>query len=427
MSKFSTRDKLCIKPRQLYGKIIIVILILLFSINHFLINAQSNPCGDFYRFACSDNNQGRNDGTGNVRETEQLQRQLNSIIQTEVNSNFNQPFDQLLARDLNLQETIAASVGCSRDFIDSCSDYPKAIEQIKQYALTINTGAYSQETEPSESVISFMRFSALQTDPRVATLLQNTERNIEQRLVPLQRRNQIQDTLFPQIRASIAKVIQRLPDSPQRQQILQRLNQTTLSLQHCDGRENILEPNARYNTSTKQIELCFSDLFRSNSLFSVIGTLAHEIAHSFDPDSDLGTQSLFSGLTQCLSHSRNFGIPAGHAAMDEAFCDWMSTEVIADFTQTTGHPLNRSAEQLSLGLANRFPYCEFASGLPTRSLDRSHPLGRDRINNMMAHPVLRQRMGCTNSPQQSYCSINGLPPGAQAPPAINLERNGVAQ
>jgi hypothetical protein len=104
----------------------------------------------------------------------------------------------------------------------------------------------------------------------------------------------------------------------------------------------------------------------------------------------------------------------------------MANEVTAELMQTSGHALDRNNSEVALGIANQFPFCEFSNYYePRQQQGVTHPRARDRFELGASHPVIRQRMGCTNNPQQTYCPLNGLSPNSENPPPLGP--NGVAQ
>ncbi len=397
-------------------------------IHIWLVSAENDPCGDFYKFACTEKNQGKNDGTGSVRETDQLERQLLTAMQTEV-PQVERAFDELLARRPDLQQKISDDAGCWFNRTTKCESYNAGVAEIRghfagQFSSTNGLENFFKQALP------FSTYSFFWNDLEIINMMNTAQSRVDQRLVPIERRNYVRDTLFPQVRAAMDKVLQGLPDGPQKQKIRERLQRVTIVTEDCELA--LLDPNAYYDPSRGtdgEVMMCLSMLYRTDSLFSAVFLLSHELAHSIDPCNN--PSEAFSGVTQCLSRHRSLGVrnrassAPGGTPMCEAVCDWMAAEVTAELIQTPGHALNRNNSEVALGIANRFPVCEFSPLYEPRQEGAAHPRIRDRIEFGASQPMIRQRIGCTNHSQQTYCPLNGLPPNSENPPPLGP--NGVAQ
>ncbi len=404
-----------------------VVLLLVFVYQ--TLATSNDPCGSFYNYACRENNQGRDDDTGHVAKRKELREKVSEAVATEMPS-FEEGFNAIIARRSDLRENVFREAHCPNEQTTPCDSYNFVMQEMSQYCKTkiLNRYAMGPESHRKKKFISISAYNLFETDEEIQSLITTTANRIDQNLVPVEQRNFVKNTVFPDIRETMKSILQDLPESPQKQEILRRLDTVKINTPNCRISTSILDLHAAYEPVNYSISMCLSMLFHNDSLFSITYVLAHELAHSIDPvNSDIRTHETFSGLTQCLSRPRNMDIARNQVAMGEAFSDWMANEVMARMTQRNGHPLNRNTNEMALGLANAFPFCEFSNHHDQVRTEPGarHPIERDRIELITTQPKLRDRMGCTNTAQQTYCPLNGLPENSENPPP--LEGSGVAQ
>jgi hypothetical protein len=268
---------------------------------------------------------------------------------------------------------------------------------------------------------------SLGSEPVFANIIEASRHRLDLQFASLNRRNTISQTLFPEVQNSVIRLLQQFPDSPERQAAIQKVRGINMSISHCSSRDGILSPNAFYNQERNHITLCNSLLFRTDSLFSIALVLGHEIAHSIDPCNPRhGVGRLFDGISRCLARPR-----AGHMnpecsstyQLGELFCDWMGSHVLADLQATSSSFSGINSDQFALGMANTLPFCEYTSPNELRSQRVDYPIMRDRLNTIVTHPGIRQRMGCANNGQLAYCPPQGVGPEGNAPPSTSPTRS----
>ena len=379
---------------------------------------QTNPCGDFYTFACAREQQGRFDGTGTLTSV-RGRVQLVEVAIAEERSRFESDFAQLVGQNPSLKKKLLKKFNCQPG--DECES--GVLAEIRDYAFLDVERAYSLTPAIPNLTLSLGHLRELTTDDRIQNLVTQTAERVDLKIVPTARRDQIRNTIFPEVKAAMIEIVEGLPAGPQRTRALEKLRQVNVDVRHCSlGRSTIFSSNAYYEANT--VHVCMSLLMATNSQYSLYSLIAHELAHSIDPvTSDVGTADLFSPLTQCLSRPRSIGTADGSIPMSETFSDWMGYEVVSRYVQRLGHPLNRNKTELAIGMANAHPFCSSASPNRLRTSD-THPPGRDRIEMVAAQPALRQRLDCQRNSQLAYCPIQGLGPQQIVTPT--LQDSGVA-
>lgn len=105
----------------------------------------------------------------------------------------------------------------------------------------------------------------------------------EQSLVPPAKRQEVQ-RLFEQVKSSYSGIINRLQVSPEiRRRMMDRLRSMKLEISGCQNADlHFARPNASYFRERNAIVYCPSLLLATDSLFTLMGTLAHEIGHAFE-------------------------------------------------------------------------------------------------------------------------------------------------
>jgi hypothetical protein len=390
----------------------------LFYCLNILVAATINPCGDFYTFACTQAQQGRNDGTGSLLSTSQRRRLLEEAILQE-RAQFDLDFDQQMQRDPKLKAKILATLQCEQG--SPCEE--PTLQEVQTYLYMDVTRAYSMLPSFAGLYAPLDLLKEATENSALRSLISQTTERVDQRIVPESRRNYVREVIFPEVRNHMISIVETLPAGPQRTRALARLREVEVDVRHCSvGRETIFVSNAYYDNKTVQV--CMSFLLATDSMYALYSIIAHELAHSIDPvTSKVGTAELFAPLTRCLSRPRSIGMSPNTDPMSEAFCDWMGYEVVARLVQQSGHSLNRDRKDLAVGMANANPFCSSASPNRLRTND-THPPGRDRIEMVAAQPALRQRLGCNNNSQLNYCPLQGLDERLQIPPTS--EQNGIA-
>lgn len=382
-------------------------------------NGQSDACRDFYTFACTQGAQGRNDGTGSLTPVPGRVQLVERMISGE-RSRFQTDFNELVNRDVKLKSKLLARFDCRPG--DPCE--AQVLADVRNYLFLDVSRAYSLTPAMTGFTLPFDRLRELTSNTQLKSLVTRTAERVDEKLVPPERREQVLNTIFPEVKSAMIEIVERLPVGPQRTRALEKLRQVTVDVRHCSvGRETIFSSNAYYEANT--VHVCMSLLVATNSMYSLYSLIAHELAHSIDPiTSDVGTTDLFAPLTRCLSRPRAIGTPYGSIPMSETFCDWMGYEVVSRYVQRPSHPLNRNGSDLAVGLANAHPFCSSATPNRLRTSD-THPPGRDRIEMVAAQPALRQRLGCQNNSQLVYCPLQGIDERQNAPPTV--DESGVAR
>jgi hypothetical protein len=407
------------------------------------LSSASGPCGDFFSYACMQGNQGRDDGTGTVRSTTQLQGVIADAVTAE-QARFTAWFGQRISTNAEWRSRIYLAAGCQPGGTPStCPNFFLAISQVAAwvYRREVNssfgvsrTGAFAftdgidQQVHNTPIVLPLNELQFFRENSLVTSFIDESIQRLDGQLVPTERRNFVRDTAFPEVRNGLLEVIRQLPESPQREAMIARVNAVTVQTEYCSGeRHDILQSNAYYNLQNNSLNICLNYLFRSTSLFSLYRVLAHEIAHSIDPCKDI-SGNVFQPLVNCLHRPAGGGTPRGcsgqRGQIGEMFCDWMAGEVFARIQRTNPNFANLSSHQFGLGMANSRPACEYSHFSNPRDPSRSHPRSQERLNTLVSNPTIRARMGCSNTnPQLTYCPITGIADEDRAPPSIDDTRS----
>jgi hypothetical protein len=259
--------------------------------------------------------------------------------------------------------------------------------------------------------VSFEGFQVLD-DPRIQALIQKTDDSIYAKAAPQYQRDYIKKTLFPKIKDSMKNVLQSLPEGPDKERILAKIDQVEVEAEDCDI--GILVPNAYYDQS--RVKYCYSLMYANSNLYTEIFTLAHELAHSIDPCTEPSMTGAFGLLTACLRKRSSVEARVdGYAVtsvtcqnkggqvdqIQEAFADWFAAEVLSDVSGKLTLAMKRSdGTVFGNGISNVFrPLCNGRTDFTT------HPHDEDRIGLIVTQPNIRKRMGCAEVSPKTYCTF----------------------
>lgn len=407
------------------------------------INATSDPCGDFYNYSCTQQNQGLYDGTGpgndnrrvdrqlpRVQSRDQMEERLLSVFTIE-ERNINQNVDALLRYHPGVMFLLAETVGCNPLDLALCPNYPLAVQALKNHIYAEVSFGFGQSLTPSNEqtlALPVALFADILDNVNIRGLVRNSLARVDTALVPLERQNRIQTDLAARAKNSVLEVLRRLPDSPTRQRMIERIQSTQIITEYCNsGRQDILRTNAQaYNSQPPRVNVCLNMLLRTNSDFAILQVLGHELGHI--AHTTPGANLILEPLTSCLSRPESTGAPRNSDIMNETFCDWLGAESLALIRNDPTGPLAQHQHSLfANGLANTFPLCEtFIEREHTTSA--SHPPGPARFNLIASQPQLRTAMGCSgDGAPQSYCAINGRISPEAAPPATETAEGDIVR
>lgn len=168
----------------------------------------------------------------------------------------------------------------------------------------------------------------------------------------------------------------------------------------------------RTNDGQLRIRIGGALLFTVNSKFNLAFTLAHELAHSFDPcelkynNVDI---SAYHGLAECFGTPlvEQSGECKSHGRVSEIFSDWVATHIVADLLNESTEKYTISQTKGALMNAVRDlcvedePYDEDTTSKDRNDLETSdefaasHPTSSYRVNHIFAqHPQIRKLLGC---------------------------------
>lgn len=213
-----------------------------------------------------------------------------------------------------------------------------------------------------------------------------------------------------------------------------------------------LKPNALYNWKTNKLSLCKGNSLFSSSAFTLINSIAHEIAHSIDPcfiNADYPSRNSFlmpvnvtalkysdplnsetslaenpfSEIIKCLRTEESVSARKSKSAkatgknyfafchyprdvtdqIQEAFADYTASEIVASYFA----PKAITEKEFRNGISNLYRSPQACN----KNYSDDHPSTPDRINRIyMAHPVIRERMGCPpHTINARYCGNEDWP------------------
>jgi hypothetical protein len=270
----------------------------------------------------------------------------------------------------------------------------------------------------------------LTTDPSISDLIVKNKQAIQDVIAAAQKYqgDYIKNYLVPQIKASIKKVIDRLPPGPQKEKMKTKIDSITPFTGFCiDGIQN---PQALYSRKTNQLMYCMATMFKSSSLFVEVQHIAHEMGHAVSPCNMQDGDSAWAPLITCLRTPASINARTKNGASgtkcdfanedqtDEAFADWMGSEVLADLSGTLTLAMkNLSPQKFTNGLTNIYkPFC---NGLQNKQ-QTAHPRDRDRLELITANPKIQARMGCRPTPVKTYCDVSGAISTGETPNDLDL-------
>ncbi len=128
-------------------------------------------------------------------------------------------------------------------------------------------------------------------------VLDESERRIQSQLAPTYQK--IESEIFPDVMALVVQKIKKMNLDPEKKQaILQRVSSITFNSTSLCNKEHdeqvkdlkkygllqaITSRNASYNPGYHNFRVCSGWLLEQPSLFDIVGTIAHEVTHAFDP------------------------------------------------------------------------------------------------------------------------------------------------
>lgn len=247
---------------------------------------------------------------------------------------------------------------------------------------------------------------------------------------PSWRINYIKKHLFKKIQDSIVKILRRLPNDQEQKKMEKRISSVKLKMEICST--DLKQASASYDPKSRSVEYCLNNLVTSNSIFSEIRRIAHEMAHDIDPEQVI--QPHFDKLIVCLrsKDSIEAKVRPGPDKMDqinESLADWMAAEVVADLTQSLSLSLKKmNAYNYRNGVASIFKdYCpEVPEELMKLAQEKGklevikktfldedddndeHPILSKRYELLLSQPDIRRRMSCDpKTAPQKYCDFGG--------------------
>jgi hypothetical protein len=258
---------------------------------------------------------------------------------------------------------------------------------------------------------------------KIRNIVDKASESIYAKVAPDFQRAYLKNTLFPDIKVSALKVLARLPDGPEKTAMINKIKSTSFVVQDCDL--GLLEANAFYDKGA--VNYCYSMMYITQSAYSEVSVIAHELGHSVDPCVMPKEAKVWRNLASCLRRPSSIGAKIlgkpslstscspnyeDRDQLGESFADWFSAEILNDVTKhMTLAVRNSSAQVFGNGISNVMrPVCSQYTSAEDQeyyanTIDE-HPNDKDRIELLLAQPGIRARMGCSPKGKKIYCDID---------------------
>jgi len=263
--------------------------------------AKDHPlCDDIIRFACSPGEQ--KDGTGSVKSEKQIrdenfkllkkyeaesEKRVKEALKTSkdpafrdvaksvlgmthadyCNSQVQEDIDQC---NKELEEGITTQI--QKEVLGSKFEYPGEIRKISKQDLV-----FLRKNEAFAGIVKELKKEAQEeSDAKVRGIKKEISKK------------------FPDVQKLIVEKINSMPiDEDHKKFLIKRINMASFDEKDCDDDDDdsdkkpslskLLLPNAHYNQVTQKFRFCNAFLERTDSMFSIIGVMIHEITHALGP------------------------------------------------------------------------------------------------------------------------------------------------
>ncbi len=260
--------------------------------------------------------------------------------------------------------------------------------------------------------------------------------------------------MLESIRTLMIQRVQRMPiSSADRAALVARLRAVKYDSSGCRGRDargyrGMVSENASFNHRTNTIQVCPGLFLNETSAYALGFTIAHELAHSIDPGSNVElaffyrrqtrrqfeAENPFAAVVSCLRSPRGanarilstgsdsnqryrassapiadsvYRSEAKHAdQITEAFADWMALEVVPEYIHRR-FPRQSNSD-------HRRGYVNLYKSMCNGTDDGTHNDNFDRFSIGMANPTIRRAMGCKGPGPRRYCDAQSAQPAARS-------------
>jgi hypothetical protein len=249
---------------------------------------------------------------------------------------------------------------------------------------------------------------------------------LSDRLTLKKEKDRVED-IFPKVkRILIQKINFLVKDRARAKQMTDKIEQIKLAGTSCANltrdpvSAQLSQTGTTYDQFTGSFTYCNGMLLQSNSVFAMVFTIAHELAHSIDPcmldgyngaSEDHESSYPVNGLIGCLRSKEsvyarkldttNF---CNHDQITESVADWFAAEALPEYISKFYPKL--SSTQKATGYSNALREVCVLSKIYRHNVQLDeHPLAEDRINRiLMANPSIRTQLGCAPvQPGLVYC------------------------
>lgn len=422
---------------------------------------EKNVCQDLYRLTCSPGI--IDDGTGkssNATNTNDQSKRLESKAFEIAKEKFRETLSDsqnnyfrkvaLSATGLSLHPSCKQSE--SKELSKNCLEMlASGVADIfaRQQTKTFVSSAFNQISDDPIEDITFLTDSALfkkvQTEVLASIKIEMKERQVEEKIqkVFLRVKNQLANKIESQV--TNQKLKQALIEKIQAVQFIG--TDCSKDFGASEKIPGLFISNAFYDVVKNSFKYCLGTTVQNDSEFQMVFMIAHELAHGISPcgitkgpsdftfkysnptDRKKSEQEFpfYSSVLSCLRDKRSIQAEFKEAneesletskepvfcnndQIDEAFADWMATELIPEYIEN--HHPKLSQEQKILGYSNvARGDCVIQDALEIYKSQNSkkfdvHPDMRSRVNNiLLSHPKVREQMGCNKLGEDKiYCT-----------------------
>jgi hypothetical protein len=387
----------------------------------------ADRCDGMFKESCS-SSQSAPDGTGLLGSpSSKIDRKK---LYNETIKKLRGEFENLMSSDPELKRQFSAATFFDKEDCATEKCIPPTEAQKMDVAFKYVTQTFdSLNPEPSSSDEEYMDASFSRQDlemlenKKIRKIVDNANEAIYAKVAPEFQRTYLKNNLFPQIKTSALKILARLPDGPEKTAMIRKIKSTSFVMNDCG--DGLLDANAYYDKGA--VNYCFSIMYITQSAYSEISVIAHELGHSVDPCIMPKEATVWRNLASCLRRPSSIGAKIlGQASLStscspnyedrdqlgESFADWFSAEILNDVTKHLNLAMkNSSAQVFGNGISNVMrPLCSQATSSGDQeyyaNTPDEHPDDKDRLELLLAQPGIRARMGCAPNGKKIYCDID---------------------
>lgn len=294
---------------------------------------------------------------------------------------------------------------------DLAKAFPREETRSRCTTELVIAGIFNQQHENSDyftnncPVSSMENLNEVVNNSHISALEESAESNILKDMQGKGIFNEVENFVFPRVKAIFQeKIVGSIQDPQRRARAQEVLDRIVFDYEACNESYGLGKGQAKIELGSRSgpLPVCLSSqfVFSSTSLFQIVHTLGHEIGHAFDECSRFckshGEWPREAAINNTLNIQRKDGQCSRVGA--EAMADTFATEIQFEYFKNS----NYSVDQFRAGMANTFFNLIGREDLTSKSPHdynegyQTHPLTADRYRMYFMHPGIRELAGCSS-------------------------------